>query len=98
MKTGFFDPYLYRLNPGATTYSLAHEYAHQDQCVRGTVLWRFYLRHRSTPYLAHIAMALMESEAALLATLELVRCRAWEPGDGREAITGLKGYFRAIFA
>jgi len=89
VRTGFFDPDLYRLNPGNTTYSLAHEYAHQDQCARRTFLWRLYLRHRFTPYVAHIVLA--------LATVELVRCRAWEPRDGREAMDGLKGYFRAIF-
>lgn len=98
MRRGFFDPDLYHLHPGETTYSQAHEYAHLDQCVRGTVLWRFYMAHRWTPYLAHIALALMESEAALMATLELVRCRAWTLEDGREAWQSLRGYLRAVFS
>lgn len=85
------------VTPGSSPYAVFHEFSHLAQHARGTLAWRAYIYWRCVPGAARLALLALETEAAAMALRELARCGLLRRRDGREALTGLLTYVRALF-
>lgn len=94
-----YDPDTQRVSipPDASPYQRAHELAHAAQQQHRTWRWRLQERTAAWPYLARIARALVEWEAATLAVHSLALAGLCDRGVRLEARRDKWAYLRSIF-
>lgn len=95
-SSAHFDPWRLRLDRGRSVYEEFHEWAHVEQCVRQTWLWRSWARLWRWPVLGRVCQAAVEIEAALMARRDLRACGIWRREDARQAVAGIAAYLRAL--
>ena len=75
---------------GETAYEAAHEWAHLDQEVRASWVWRLHAFR--FPFTGHFTLFLLELHASFLALRSMLCCGCLDQFDLYEAWRGLKSH------